>query len=174
LPTKQKVGLMFIFAVGGLVCLVSILRLHSLYIVSISEDTTWANTEAAIWSSIEVNTGIVCASLPTVKPLISRIFPRLLSSNRSNQPTYLRTTTNGNHSQNGFGQTPIRLVEFGTTPNTISKVEVSDSVVSITGDGSLQGRRPADGDNKAILITTSMTQDVENRSEMGSEKDLVY
>ena len=51
---------------------------------------------------------------------------------------------------------------------------MSDSVVSNTGDGSLQGRRPADGDNKAILITTSMTQDVENRSEMGSEKDLVY
>lgn len=51
---------------------------------------------------------------------------------------------------------------------------MSDNLVSITKDGSLQGRRLADNNSKAILITTSMTQDVESRSEMGSEKDLVY
>jgi hypothetical protein len=65
-------------------------------------------------------------------------------------------------------------MDFGTTPKTISKVEVSDNLVSITKDGSLQGRPLADDNSKAILITTSMTQDVESRSEMGSEKDLVY
>ncbi|KAF8855779.1 hypothetical protein BDZ45DRAFT_746064 [Acephala macrosclerotiorum] len=171
LPLKQKVGLMMIFALGGFVCLVSILRLHSLYVVSISEDTTWANTEAAIWSSIEINTGIVCASLPTIKPVISWIFPRLLSSNRSTQPTYI---SNGSRLQNRFGQTPIELVGFGTTPKTISRVEVSDNLVNISKDGSLEGRGLVDNNSKAILITTSTTQDVEIKSETGSEKDLVY
>ncbi|KAH7389242.1 hypothetical protein BKA64DRAFT_680100 [Cadophora sp. MPI-SDFR-AT-0126] len=171
LPLKQKVGLMFIFALGGFVCLVSILRLRSLYIVSTSEDVTWANTEAAIWSSIEINTGIVCASLPTIKPVISWIFPRLLSSNRADQPTFI---TNGSHSQNRLGRTPVELVDFGTTPQTISKVEVSDNPVSVTRDGTLQGGRLADDGSKVILIVTSVAQDVESRSEMGSEKDLVY
>jgi hypothetical protein len=68
----------------------------------------------------------------------------------------------------------MELVGFGTTSKTISKVEASDRLVSITKDGSLQGRRLADDGSKAILITTSMTQDVESRSEMGSEKGLVY
>jgi hypothetical protein len=130
-----------------------------------------ANTEAAMWSSIEVNTGIVCASLPTIKPVISRIFPRLLSSNRSNQPTFI---ANANYSQNLFGQTPINLVDFGTTPKAVSRVEVSDNLVSITNDGSLQGRCLAVDNSRAILVRTSMTQDVESRSEMGSEKNLVY
>jgi hypothetical protein len=51
---------------------------------------------------------------------------------------------------------------------------VFDNVVSATKDGSPQGRRLAGDDSKAILVTTSMMQDVESRSEMGSEKDLVY
>jgi hypothetical protein len=95
----------------------------------------------------------------------------LLSSNRTNQSTSI---TNDKHSKNRFGQTPLELVDFGTTPKTISKVEVFDNVVSATKDGSPQGRRLAGDDSKAILVTTSMMQDVESRSEMGSEKDLVY
>lgn len=37
---------------------------------------------AAAWSSIEVNVAIICACLPTLKPLIIRIFPSLLGSTR--------------------------------------------------------------------------------------------
>jgi hypothetical protein len=50
---------------------------------------------------------------------------------------------------------------------------VSDNLVSITNDGSLQGRCLAVDNSRAILVRTSMTQDVESRSEMGSEKNLV-
>lgn len=40
------------------------------------------NYGAAIWSAIESNVGVVCASLPTFKPLIDRLFPRLLGRTR--------------------------------------------------------------------------------------------
>ncbi|PVH68212.1 hypothetical protein DL98DRAFT_384448, partial [Cadophora sp. DSE1049] len=87
LPLKQKIGLMFVFALGGFVCLVSVLRLHSLYIVSTSVDITWDNAETAIWSNIEVTAGIICACMPATKALISRFFPHLLSKNHSRQST---------------------------------------------------------------------------------------
>lgn len=51
---------------------------------------------------------------------------------------------------------------------------MSDNLVSVTRDGTLQGGRLADDRSKVILIVTSVAQDVESRSEMGSEKDLVY
>ena len=38
------------------------------------------NVGAASWSAIECNVGIICACLPTLRPLISCIIPRLLST----------------------------------------------------------------------------------------------
>ena len=40
------------------------------------------NYGAAIWSSIECNVGVVCASLPSFKTLIDRWFPNLLGQVR--------------------------------------------------------------------------------------------
>lgn len=40
------------------------------------------NVSAGYWSSIEANCSIICASIPTLKPLISRIFPNLLGNVR--------------------------------------------------------------------------------------------
>lgn len=61
-------------------CIVSIFRLHSLYVISRARDITWENPLAAIWSCVEVNTGILCSCLPTLKAALSRIFPKLFGS----------------------------------------------------------------------------------------------
>ena len=58
--------------------LVSTIRLYSLYHVGHSTDISWGNVGAAIWSSIEVNIGITCACLPTMKALVNECLPRLL------------------------------------------------------------------------------------------------
>lgn len=63
-------------------CVVSILRLQSLYVISRARDVTWENPLAAIWSSLEVNTGILCSCLPTLRSCVARIFPKLLGSLR--------------------------------------------------------------------------------------------
>ncbi|GAB7357543.1 hypothetical protein MBLNU459_g0060t1 [Dothideomycetes sp. NU459] len=81
LPKRQKWGLMGVFALGAFVCLTSILRLRALYDLSASQDVTWNNGPAAYWSSLEVNIGIICASLPTLRKTISRFLPRVFSSN---------------------------------------------------------------------------------------------
>jgi len=80
LATRQKQALMGIFAIGGFVCLISILRLQSLISIANSSDPTYDNTPAATWSSAELNVGIICSSLPTLRPLISRYLPSLFSA----------------------------------------------------------------------------------------------
>ncbi len=64
-------------------CIASIIRLHALYVVSVSDDITWDNPGTAIWSSIELNVAIICTSISVLKPLLSRIIPGLLSGVRS-------------------------------------------------------------------------------------------
>jgi hypothetical protein len=59
-------------------CLVSILRLRSLVAISNSTDPTFDNPPAATWSSIECSVGIICASLPALKPLLAKIFPGVI------------------------------------------------------------------------------------------------
>lgn len=47
---------------------------------------------AAMWSSIELNTGIICICLPTLKPVVNLFLPRLLrtmNSGRSDGSTTL-------------------------------------------------------------------------------------
>ncbi|KAI1628765.1 50S ribosomal protein L36e [Exophiala viscosa] len=82
LPRKQKMSLIAVFALGGFGCITSILRLHALYITSISTDITYDNVDAVTWSAAELNVGIMCASIPAIRPVIGLIFPRLLSSTR--------------------------------------------------------------------------------------------
>lgn len=40
------------------------------------------NYGAGVWSVIECNVGVVCASLPTFKPLIDHCFPDLITGHR--------------------------------------------------------------------------------------------
>jgi hypothetical protein len=61
-------------------CIVSILRLHGLYAVTISTDVTYDNSPAVTWSSVELNVGIMCACVPALRPVISAVFPKLLST----------------------------------------------------------------------------------------------
>ncbi|CAK3821424.1 Hypothetical predicted protein [Lecanosticta acicola] len=93
IPRRQKYILMVVFGMGGVTCLLSILRLQSLYVISKSTDISWDNPLAATWSSLEVNVGIICAvsvisyqhnpeltgqqCIPTLKGLMSRLFPTL-------------------------------------------------------------------------------------------------
>ncbi|KFY44065.1 hypothetical protein V495_03648 [Pseudogymnoascus sp. VKM F-4514 (FW-929)] len=80
LPKKQKIGLMFVFGFGAFVCVTSIIRLKSLYEISVSPDTALDGVNAGIWSGIEINVALACASLPAIKPLIAKFVPHFLSS----------------------------------------------------------------------------------------------
>ena len=65
------------------VCLISILRLHTLRIASQTTDPTWDNEAAATWSILELNIGIICACLVCLKPLVAKYIPQFASTLKS-------------------------------------------------------------------------------------------
>lgn len=80
-----------------------------------SKDVTYDNGPAAYWSSIEVNVGIICASLPTLKAFVSRFFPKFFgSSHRNNgQPsTTTRRQTNASRKQATAGNGTVTEIEL--------------------------------------------------------------
>ncbi|KAK3067215.1 hypothetical protein LTR53_016044 [Teratosphaeriaceae sp. CCFEE 6253] len=85
---RPKIALLVVFALGGFTCIVSILRLESLYAAShSSDDASYNSSFAALWSSTEVNIGILCSCLPTLKTLVSKLFPRLFTSYHRSRPS---------------------------------------------------------------------------------------
>ncbi|PTD01213.1 hypothetical protein FCULG_00012684 [Fusarium culmorum] len=76
LPSSQKAFLFSIFSLGFFNIAVSVLRLQWL---TPSKDFTWWNATPASWSLAEMVSGLACACLPTLKPLLYRAktwFPR--------------------------------------------------------------------------------------------------
>ncbi|OIW29283.1 hypothetical protein CONLIGDRAFT_413814 [Coniochaeta ligniaria NRRL 30616] len=74
---KKKVGVAIMFCVGTFVTVVSILRLQSLVTFANSTNPTWDNWDVTNWSTIEINVGIICATLPTARLMLVRLFPVL-------------------------------------------------------------------------------------------------
>ena len=80
LPLKQRVGLVFVFTCGLIVCVAGVFRLVFLNRYFTNVDLLW---DAALTTSVgivEVNVGIVCGCLPCIKPLLNRVLPSVFST----------------------------------------------------------------------------------------------
>ncbi|KAK4161126.1 hypothetical protein QBC43DRAFT_324167 [Cladorrhinum sp. PSN259] len=72
-PLGQKLMLLFIFALGLLICLISVLRAVWIKALFESPDPAWDFVAVVNWNSIEVNTAIVCVCLLVTRPLFSKL-----------------------------------------------------------------------------------------------------
>lgn len=78
------------------VCIVSILRVHSLYVLARNEqDAMFYSAPPIYWAAIEMNLAIVCACVPALKPLFTHIVPAFAS----------RLSGNGSTQRSGFSKT---------------------------------------------------------------------
>jgi hypothetical protein len=50
-------------------CIISVIRLHTLYASTTSTDPTWDKNSSGYYGQVEVNLGIICASIVTLRPL---------------------------------------------------------------------------------------------------------
>jgi hypothetical protein len=71
-PPREKIAVFAIFGLGIVSTIASIIRLQSLRIFTLSDDPNYDSLPINTWSMVEVNIGIVCACVPTLKPLVSR------------------------------------------------------------------------------------------------------
>jgi hypothetical protein len=63
-------------------CIISAVRLKTLYLSTTSTDPTWDKTPSGFYAQIELNLGIACASVVTLRPLFRRL-RQLFSRNKS-------------------------------------------------------------------------------------------
>ncbi|EXM33269.1 hypothetical protein FOTG_01958 [Fusarium oxysporum f. sp. vasinfectum 25433] len=74
---KKKIGVAAMFIVGTFVTVVSIIRLQFLVDLGSSHNPTYDQTDISIWSTVEINVGIICASMPALRVILVRMFPSL-------------------------------------------------------------------------------------------------
>ncbi|KAI1126736.1 hypothetical protein F5Y10DRAFT_244229 [Nemania abortiva] len=71
LPTSRKLSLLVIFALGGLTCILSLIRfLQAKQAIWDRTDLTWISWEPLIWATAEPTLGTLCACLPVLQPLL--------------------------------------------------------------------------------------------------------
>jgi hypothetical protein len=72
------------------VTIVSMLRLRSLVNFGSHSNVTWDFYDVSLWSTIELGVGVMIACLPTIRLLLARSFPAILSqgSRRTEQYQY--------------------------------------------------------------------------------------
>ncbi|WQF80419.1 Putative extracellular membrane protein, CFEM [Colletotrichum destructivum] len=73
LGLKKKLAVVFLFGFGSFAIIASIIRLKYMVMFSRSYDPTYDFFEVNLWSGIEVNTAIICGSLPALFPLLKKL-----------------------------------------------------------------------------------------------------
>lgn len=152
--------------IGWFVCVVSILRLHSLTIIARHpDDSTYYSASAAYWSSIEMNLAIICASLPALKPLVVKIIPGF--SSRGGSDGYGLGTD---------GHTKVKITSHGVR-STARRADTDDIELGVSGSTVYPDKASVDGIlGKNIYVSRQFEQhydDNSRNSDNESQKDLV-
>ncbi|KIW03797.1 uncharacterized protein PV09_05098 [Verruconis gallopava] len=95
MPFIQKIGLVFIFIVGSLTCITSIVRLTTLLPTLTSVDQPWAVAIPSIWAGVEANLVIICCSIPSIRLFIRHFAPRLIGEYSFSRTRATGTSGNG-------------------------------------------------------------------------------
>ncbi|TVY91804.1 hypothetical protein LAWI1_G003018 [Lachnellula willkommii] len=81
--TRKKVVLVGMFSLGMFACVAGIVRMAFLLTLLTSNDQPWDTYGTSIASGIEIALAIITASLPSLKPLVDRLAPKMFPSTRS-------------------------------------------------------------------------------------------
>ncbi|OAA72332.1 hypothetical protein ISF_01405 [Cordyceps fumosorosea ARSEF 2679] len=82
---KKKAGAALMFMTGATVTVVSCLRLASVQYYASTSNPTWDQFDIMYWSTVEIEVGFICSTLPAVRLLLVRFAPRVFGSAASNQ-----------------------------------------------------------------------------------------
>lgn len=129
LPRRQKYILVLTFSLGIFVTIVDVVRIYYLQqaistvstapssdpsaIFGDSPEFAWNASFSLMWSAVEANVGMICACIPTLKPLIIKILPSAIvdtdgisSSELSTYGTNSREKDFTQATQNGTSHPP--------------------------------------------------------------------
>ncbi|CAG8364481.1 unnamed protein product [Penicillium salamii] len=142
LPFKQKIILVITFSFGFFVAVVDVIRIAFLQQAAISRslevksihiqniggvDFSWYASLSFMWSVVEVNVSIICGCVPSLKPLVTRLVPKLIRDTND-------TTTS---SPNGGYAYPTGEIPVPATP-AAAALGFQSALPGTEGDKSLQ------------------------------------
>ncbi|KAL7782516.1 hypothetical protein V8C37DRAFT_397865 [Trichoderma ceciliae] len=145
MPTMQRLSVLGIFFLGGFVCVAGVVRIYFLLQMFKSADLTWNMSQAFIWSTVEPNIGIVCACLPTLRPIMRRCIPRWFAGSSfksSSAPNYATDYSSAHRSQIG----DFYALEDRNSRNK----DKSDDEMGLTNDFKSGGRLPRESIDDGI------------------------
>lgn len=100
LPPRQKWGVIGIFSLGFITCIVSLLRVIFVFDHGPSSDITFDGVTITGWTIAEVTTGLLASSLITLRPLMSKIAPAAWRTGKTTNGTTTTTNTNTANANN--------------------------------------------------------------------------
>ncbi|TVY80824.1 hypothetical protein LSUE1_G004009, partial [Lachnellula suecica] len=117
IPTRKKMVVVGMFSLGMIACVAGIVRMAFLITLLDSTDQPWDTFGTSVASGIEVALAIITSSIPGMKPLVDRVFPRLFPNSKgrttvSNTNDYeMGSRKQGTHT--GFVTIGSRMKEDG-------------------------------------------------------------
>ncbi|KAL8730098.1 MAG: hypothetical protein Q9166_004297 [cf. Caloplaca sp. 2 TL-2023] len=94
LSTKQRIAVLTLFGLGFVVCIAGIVQVYYVdYALKNSYDETWDGWPLWVASAVQVDVGILCVSIPAIRPFLAIYVPRLLESSGLKDSKPKQTTT---------------------------------------------------------------------------------
>ncbi|TLS31201.1 hypothetical protein PpBr36_02175 [Pyricularia pennisetigena] len=132
----QKLVLLGIFSLGFFAVIISILRLTFL---TDSPDVTWSNAISSSWSAAEISIGLMCASLPSLRPLVGKYLPRLASSfGKSTSASRVYGAKGSQYGGTKASQGESRVRTFSTATSSTRPQKTRSMYPDLEGGGSVE------------------------------------
>jgi len=186
LPQRQKTVLVVTFALGIFVTIVDVVRIY--YLQQAADNAAIAQTRlgsgtdfaynasiALMWSAVEVNIGIICACIPTLKPLIKRILPSMITDRTRNGSGTDKEASFSSQARNNSNEVPHRMesIEIPTGVQPLPQAQVGGDTEQqmsmmdfLTTPADMERKKqPQDMDMMDFLTTPDMDISMINRSQ---------
>ncbi|OLN96264.1 hypothetical protein CCHL11_04418 [Colletotrichum chlorophyti] len=160
IPRKQKIGLFFIFAVGSMTVVTSIVRVSLLPAILKSMDQTWVISYASLWIIVEANLLVICAALPTLRRFFRDVVPKIIG-----ESTYGKASK-----KSGTGSKAMSRLTIGGTNATRHCKEYSQ----FNDNNSSEAFSMSNIGPSRAVITGLKGEDVAWNGDDSSEKAIVH
>ncbi|KAH7171481.1 hypothetical protein EDB81DRAFT_198888 [Dactylonectria macrodidyma] len=159
LPLSQRIALIVLFSLGIVVVFAASMRAYwSHYVTEETYDVTWEGFYLWIWTAVEANLGVICGSIPALRPLFRTIF-------RSKSSSYDKTSTayrSGTAAQVVNNQPKSGRTWAGTLQRGSRGIKIEDDHIDIEG-GTFEMKPHKDGISPASTLERDVWSGREQR-----------
>ncbi|KAF2186312.1 heme peroxidase [Zopfia rhizophila CBS 207.26] len=141
-PRTKRVALLVVFSVGGIAPIASIFRIWAIHIWATGPEARYSGAYIIFWSQVEINTAIICASIPSLQPLFWRVAREL--SRISRRGTYVNYgngwssvpevhASQGQHDKNSIRITHVESPPASYQPPKWRASSATENIIIIPG-----------------------------------------